>query len=119
MWSDSSKHSNDTNIDVPKNTLNITHLKKIAQSKYEVYNSEEDLKEIIFYFNDYSKGSLKDSQHTIFKFILRTKLFTHIKKMSRPKKYLHVLRVNHACSKFFSEIIVFFNNAEVSRNYFK
>ena len=64
MWSDSSKHSNDTNIDVPKNTVNITHLKKITKSKFEVSNGEEDLKEINFYFNNYSKGSSRDSQHT-------------------------------------------------------
>ena len=64
MWSDSSKHSNDINIDVPKNTLNITHLKKITKSKFEVSNSEEDLNEIKFYFNDFYKGSSKDSQHT-------------------------------------------------------
>ena len=42
MWSYSSKHSNDTKIDVPKNTLNITHLKKITKSKFEVSNGEED-----------------------------------------------------------------------------
>ena len=48
MWWDSSKHSNDTDIDVPKNSLNITHLKKITKSKFGVSNSEEDLKEIIF-----------------------------------------------------------------------
>ena len=43
MWSDSNNHCNDTNINVPKNTLNITHLKKIIKSKFEVSNSEEDL----------------------------------------------------------------------------
>ena len=42
MWSYLSKHSNDTKIDVPKNTLNITHLKKITKSKFEVSNGEED-----------------------------------------------------------------------------
>ena len=47
-----------------KNTLNITHFKKITKSKFEVSNSEEDLKEIKFYFNDFYKGSSKDSQHT-------------------------------------------------------
>ena len=58
MWSDSSKHSNGINIDIPKNTLNITHLKKITKSKFEVFNCEDDLKEIIFT----STTTLKEDQ---------------------------------------------------------
>ena len=77
MRSDSSKHSNDTHINVLKNTLNITYLKKITLSKLEVFNSEQDFKEIKFYFNEYSKGNSKDSQHTILKFIMRTKFFSY------------------------------------------
>ena len=80
MWSDSNKLSNDTNIDVLKNTLNITHLKQIADSKFEVSNCEEVLKELKFYINNYFKGISKDFKHTILNFILITKFLLKSRK---------------------------------------
>ena len=50
---DSSKHSSD--INAPRNNFNIKPLKKIEESKSEVSNSKEEVKEIKFYFNDSSE----------------------------------------------------------------
>ena len=81
MWSDSSKHRNDTDINLPKNILNITHLKKIMKSKFEVSNCEEDLKEIIFT----STTTLKEAQEILntqhIKLYFENKILTHNKKM--------------------------------------
>ena len=43
-------------------TFNIKPLKKIEESKFEVYWSKEKVKEINFYFNDSSLGNSKDFQ---------------------------------------------------------
>ena len=52
MRSDSSKHGSD--MDVLKNTFNIKPLKKIEESKFKVFSREDNVKEISFYFKDFS-----------------------------------------------------------------
>ena len=60
MRLDSTNHRNE--IDIPKITFNIMPLKNIEESKFDVPSSEEEVKEINFYFNYFSEGCIKDSQ---------------------------------------------------------
>ena len=48
MRPDSSKHSSDMDVNVPKNTFNIKPFKKFKESKSEVFSSKENVKEIKF-----------------------------------------------------------------------
>ena len=62
MRSDSSKHSSDMDVHVPKYIFNFRPLKKIEELKFVVFNSEKNVKEIDLYFNYFSKESFRDSQ---------------------------------------------------------